>query len=45
MPSACDISGITKPFAYYGYPKSYFPIHREDYDLCSINYLLQGAPK
>ena len=39
------MEGIAQPFAYYGYPRSTFPLHREDLDLWSINYLHQGKPK
>jgi len=45
LSEATNVAGITEPYAYYGYPKSCFPLHREDLDLCSVNYLHQGKPK
>lgn len=45
LSDATTVGGITEPYAYYGYPRSYFPLHREDLDLCSVNYLHQGKPK
>jgi len=42
---AASVDGITKPYAYFGFPNSSFPLHREDLDLCSVNYLHHGEPK
>lgn len=37
--------GITSPFVYFGQWRTVFPMHTEDMDLLSINYLHSGAPK
>lgn len=37
--------GITHPYLYFGCWKSMFGFHKEDMDLCSINYHHFGEPK
>lgn len=39
------MGGIHKPYLYVGSYLTYFGIHLEDSDLCSINYLHEGAAK
>src|SRR6266478_2729686 len=39
------IPGVTRPYGYAGTRGSFFPIHREDGNLFSSNYLVSGAPK
>jgi len=39
------IPGVTTPFIYVGQLFSYFCWHTEDNDLCSINYMHDGAAK
>jgi hypothetical protein len=40
-----DISGVTSPYLYFGMWASTFAAHKEDMNLCSINYLHDGSPK
>jgi len=40
-----EIPGINTPYIYHGFKSSFFALHTGDYDLCSISYLHQGAPK
>jgi len=40
-----EIQGINTPYIYHGLNSSFFALHTEDYDLCSISYLHRGAPK
>lgn len=39
------IKGLTSPYAYVGAYGATFPLHTEDENLYSINYLHMGAPK
>ena len=39
------IEGVQTSYIYFGYKYSIFPFHTEDFNLASINVLLQGAPK
>lgn len=39
------IDGIQSPYVYFGSRFSSFGLHKEDGDLCSINYLHSGQPK
>lgn len=39
------MKGITSPYVYVGGPMTSFGIHIEDGDLCSINFLHEGAEK
>jgi len=40
-----EIQGINTSYIYHGLKSSFFALHTEDYDLCSISYLHRGAPK
>lgn len=40
-----EILGVTSPYLYFGMWASTFAAHKEDMNLCSINYLHAGAPK
>jgi len=39
------ISGVNKPYTYFGSWKTFFAWHKEDIDLSAINYLHYGKPK
>lgn len=39
------IKGIFSPYAWAGTPWSNFALHREDFDLVSVNYRMEGADK
>ena len=40
-----DVSGVSSPWGYAGTRGSTFPVHMEDSNLGSVNYLLDGKPK
>lgn len=40
-----NIEGITSPYLYIGMWMFTFPVHTEDYDLYSVDFLHRGAPK
>ena len=44
-PAQSELLGVTSPYLYFGMWASTFAAHKEDMNLCSINYLHAGAPK
>jgi len=45
IPKAHELEGIGNSLGYLGLPGTYFTLHTEDYDLCSVSYLHGGSPK
>lgn len=44
-PLKLSLPGINTPYLYIGSPFTFFAFHTEDYELSSLNYMHNGAPK